>query len=62
MLHEAAACVAIARLVVASMVGNRIAAFDDAGGSVLQIAGFDAELPDVVATFAGLGAGGMDKD
>ena len=44
-----------ARLVVASMVANRIAAFDDAGGSVLQIAGFDAGLPNVVASFAGFG-------
>ena len=46
-----------ARLVVASMTANRIAAFDDAGGSVLQIAGFDAALPNVAAAFAGFGAG-----
>lgn len=50
-----------ARLVVASMVANRIAAFDDAEGSVLQIAGFDAALPNVVATFAGFAEGNSDE-
>lgn len=51
-----------ARLVVASMVANRIAAFDDADGSVLQIAGFDAALPNVVATFADFAEGEAGKE
>ena len=50
-----------ARLVVASMVANRVAAFDDQEGSVLQIAGFDAALPNVVASFAGFGEGDSEE-